>query len=36
MYQHTLKAAEVLNKLCKQGLVDVNDVASRLTARKSC
>ncbi|KAL3140970.1 hypothetical protein ABBQ32_005492 [Trebouxia sp. C0010 RCD-2024] len=32
VYQNTLKAAEALGKLCKQGLVDVNDLAWRFTA----
>ena len=36
VYQNTLKAAEVLDELCKQGLVDVNDLAWRFTAGKSC
>lgn len=34
VYQNTLKAAEVLQELCKQGLVDVNDLAWRFTAGK--
>lgn len=34
VYQNTLKAAEALGKLCKQGLVDVNDLAWRFTAGK--
>ena len=36
VHQRVLKAAEVLDELCKQGLVDVNDLASRFTAGKSC
>ena len=34
VHQRVLKAAEVLDELCKQGLVDVNDLASRFTAGK--
>lgn len=36
VHQNTLKAAEVLGELCKQGLVDVNDLAWRFTAGTPC
>ena len=35
VHQNTLKAAGALGELCKQGLVDVNDLVWRFTAGKS-